>query len=224
MVHKTIGNIWIDKQVAPLEYCSIQRASALLKCEEEDFLHWHDIGAISLAIKLNNKTSANLYFISDKMLSDSEKKKVRIELNQLYNFESSRIIGSVDDIEITFSSSGRNGFRYNISPPCLIFGVWRILDDFNLSCSLGNAEKLYSMSVFQEQSISPTLLRVVVAMLEMAVAYDKRSLFVLRSDIENIYTHAMTGQPMPNFINGRIEKQNLPTEIKNLTETLDATP
>lgn len=36
-----------------MEYCSLARAQKLLNCELEDILHWHDIGAINLCLKLN---------------------------------------------------------------------------------------------------------------------------------------------------------------------------
>lgn len=34
-----LGNLWIDKKIPPLEYCSFERASRLLECEIDDLLH-----------------------------------------------------------------------------------------------------------------------------------------------------------------------------------------
>ncbi|MGM1332328.1 hypothetical protein ACS0TW_41875, partial [Klebsiella michiganensis] len=68
-------NIWKLNNLPPLEYCSISRAKKLLKCEIEDLLHWHDIGAINLCIKMgktngtlkgvfqHDQSSNNLYFL-----------------------------------------------------------------------------------------------------------------------------------------------------------------
>ncbi|HAT2608040.1 TPA: hypothetical protein I8235_000978 [Kluyvera intermedia] len=52
-------SIWKEKRVAPLEYCSLARASRLLDCEEEDILHWGATGAIRLHINM----SGNQVFI-----------------------------------------------------------------------------------------------------------------------------------------------------------------
>jgi hypothetical protein len=51
-MNKIERNIWKLNSLPPLEYCSIARAQKLLHCEMEDLLHWHDIGAISLCLKL----------------------------------------------------------------------------------------------------------------------------------------------------------------------------
>jgi hypothetical protein len=51
-MNKIERNIWKLNNLPPLEYCSIARAQKLLQCELEDLLHWHDIGAISLCLKL----------------------------------------------------------------------------------------------------------------------------------------------------------------------------
>lgn len=69
-------NIWKLNNLPPLEYCSISRAKKLLNCEIEDLLHWHDIGAINLCIKMgktngtlkgvfqHDQSSNNLYFLN----------------------------------------------------------------------------------------------------------------------------------------------------------------
>lgn len=51
--HETIllGNLWIDKKIPPLEYCSFERASRLLECEIEDLLHLYEIGTFNIAFK-----------------------------------------------------------------------------------------------------------------------------------------------------------------------------
>ncbi|MBA7848268.1 hypothetical protein HV213_08925 [Klebsiella sp. RHBSTW-00484] len=58
-MNKKERNIWKLNNLPPLEYCSISRAQKLLNCELEDLLHWHDIGAINLCLKLG-KTHGTL--------------------------------------------------------------------------------------------------------------------------------------------------------------------
>ena len=53
LMNITERNIWKLNNLPPMEYCSLSRAQKLLNCEIEDILHWHDIGAINLCLKLN---------------------------------------------------------------------------------------------------------------------------------------------------------------------------
>ncbi len=46
-----LRNLWIDKKIPPLEYCSFERASRLLECEIEDLLHLYEIGTFNIAFK-----------------------------------------------------------------------------------------------------------------------------------------------------------------------------
>lgn len=48
------SNVWKENRIAPLEYCSFERAAKLLNCECEDLIHWNKIGAISIAFEPKN--------------------------------------------------------------------------------------------------------------------------------------------------------------------------
>lgn len=98
-------NIWKLNNLPPLEYCSISRAKKLLNCEIEDLLHWHDIGAISLCIKVgkingtlkgafqHGQSSNNLYFLNAPNvdeLSISERSWSRhSKINKIFKFNDS---------------------------------------------------------------------------------------------------------------------------------------
>jgi hypothetical protein len=98
-------NIWKLNNLPPLEYCSISRAKKLLNCEIEDLLHWHDIGAISLCIKVgktngtlkgafqHDQSSNNLYFLNAPNideLSISERSWSRhSKINKIFKFNDS---------------------------------------------------------------------------------------------------------------------------------------
>ncbi len=45
------SNVWKENRIAPLEYCSFERAAKLLNCECEDLIHWNKTGAISIAFE-----------------------------------------------------------------------------------------------------------------------------------------------------------------------------
>lgn len=50
-------NIWKDKGIAPLKYCSLDRASRLLGCEVGDILHWGVAGYVHLCVELDGLES-----------------------------------------------------------------------------------------------------------------------------------------------------------------------
>jgi hypothetical protein len=71
-MNKIERNIWKLNNLPPLEYCSIARAQKLLQCELEDLLHWHDIGAISLCLKLKkNRGILNSALTRHQIANDS---------------------------------------------------------------------------------------------------------------------------------------------------------
>ncbi|MEB6378847.1 hypothetical protein MXM41_07855 [Leclercia adecarboxylata] len=57
MVDKSDLSIWQRRNIAPLEYCSLERACKLLECEIDDLWHWQDIGAINFAANIKEDTT-----------------------------------------------------------------------------------------------------------------------------------------------------------------------
>ncbi|EAP4737105.1 hypothetical protein H1I13_004420, partial [Salmonella enterica] len=47
------GNIWLEKNIPALEYCRLPRATELLGCNISDLLHWAEIEAIELCLKID---------------------------------------------------------------------------------------------------------------------------------------------------------------------------
>lgn len=68
---KLSKSIWEEKEMPPLEYCSIIRAANLLNCKEEDFLHWHDEGLITLSVNLREEVPAFIVFESETALFEA---------------------------------------------------------------------------------------------------------------------------------------------------------
>lgn len=98
-------NIWKLNNLPPLEYCSLSRAKKLLNCEVEDLLHWHDIGAITLCLKLgrsngtlkgafqNDQSGNNLFFINspptDEMSMNESSWSRHSKINKIFKFHES---------------------------------------------------------------------------------------------------------------------------------------
>lgn len=48
------GNFWFDRNIPALEYCRLPRAAELLGCNISDLLHWAEIEAIELCLKIDS--------------------------------------------------------------------------------------------------------------------------------------------------------------------------
>ncbi len=46
-------NIWADKNIPAIEYCKLERSAELLGCHINDLLHWAEINAIQLCLKID---------------------------------------------------------------------------------------------------------------------------------------------------------------------------
>jgi hypothetical protein len=62
------SNVWKENRIAPLEYCSFERAAKLLNCECEDLIHWNKIGAISIAFEPKNLLVICLFFYENALI------------------------------------------------------------------------------------------------------------------------------------------------------------
>ncbi len=47
------GNLWAERNLPALEYCNIRRAADLLSCTVSDILHWAEIEAINLCLRID---------------------------------------------------------------------------------------------------------------------------------------------------------------------------
>lgn len=105
----------------PLEYCTVERAARLLGCEEEDIYHWHEVGAISLCVKLEDENCRPNIWIKteDGTMSLSEKKVLEKE-GSLDAFVSTHsILGG-----IYFDPSNSDSWMFGFSG--FANGFWKI--------------------------------------------------------------------------------------------------
>ena len=95
------SNVWKENRIAPLEYCSFERAAKLLNCECEDLIHWNKIGAISIAFKPENmEGSFSVQLREQKDSADIEKyNKSQYIMHELgiYGSQFLRNLGDAND-------------------------------------------------------------------------------------------------------------------------------
>lgn len=210
LMNITERNIWKLNNLPPMEYCSLARAQKLLNCELEDILHWHDIGAINLCLKLN-PTRGTLKIA---VLSHQEK-DVTTALNPLAYAEEVetfwsphshiRSILRLDgDIPIVETLRGNTVTQFNVKVSAS--GLWHphsrnlmalleapddILYENRLSMMLPDKPFVYCHFIPDEDEYS---------------AISLNRIYITSQAIEKIYAHSISARPMDVTKNSLLEQ------------------
>lgn len=210
LMNITERNIWKLNNLPPMEYCSLARAQKLLNCELEDILHWHDIGAINLCLKLN-PTRGTLKIA---VLSHQEK-DVTTALNLLASAEEVetfwsphshiRSILRLDgDIPIVETLRGNTVTQFNVKVSAS--GLWHphsrnlmalleapddILYENRLSMMLPDKPFVYCHFIPDEDEYS---------------AISLNRIYITSQAIEKIYAHSISARPMDVTKNSLLEQ------------------
>ncbi|EPE8720008.1 hypothetical protein ACSPF6_001774 [Klebsiella variicola] len=206
----TERNIWKLNNLPPMEYCSLARAQKLLNCELEDILHWHDIGAINLCLKLN-PTRGTLKIA---VLSHQEK-DVTTALNPLTSAEEVETFWSPhshirsilrldDDIPMVETLRGNTVTQFNVKVSAS--GLWHphsrnlmalletpddILYENRLSMMLPDKPFVYCHFIPDEDEYS---------------AISLNRIYITSQAIEKIYAHSISARPMDVTKNSLLEQ------------------
>lgn len=193
-----------------MEYCSLARAQKLLNCELEDILHWHDIGAINLCLKLN-PTRGTLKIA---VLSHQEK-DVTTALNPLASAEEVETFWSPhshirsilrldDDIPMVETLRGNTVTQFNVKVSAS--GLWHphsrnlmalleapddILYENRLSMMLPDKPFVYCHFIPDEDEYS---------------AISLNRIYITSQAIEKIYAHSISARPMDVTKNSLLEQ------------------
>ena len=210
LMNITERNIWKLNNLPPMEYCSLARAKKLLNCELEDILHWHDIGAINLCLKLN-PTRGTLKIA---VLSHQEK-DVTTALNPLTSAEEVETFWSPhshirsilrldDDIPMVETLRGNTVTQFNVKVSAS--GLWHphsrnlmalletpddILYENRLSMMLPDKPFVYCHFIPDEDEYS---------------AISLNRIYITSQAIEKIYAHSISARPMDVTKNSLLEQ------------------
>ncbi len=210
LMNITERNIWKLNNLPPMQYCSLARAQKLLNCELEDILHWHDIGAINLCLKLN-PTRGTLKIA---VLSHQEK-DVTTALNPLTSAEEVETFWSPhshirsilrldDDIPMVETLRGNTVTQFNVKVSAS--GLWHphsrhlmalletpddILYENRLSMMLPDKPFVYCHFIPDEDEYS---------------AISLNRIYITSQAIEKIYAHSISARPMDVTKNSLLEQ------------------
>ncbi|WP_196207488.1 hypothetical protein [Citrobacter sp. Res13-Sevr-PEB04-36] len=206
MSHKNEKNIWALNKMPPLEYCSISRAAKLLNCEIEDFLHWHDVGVISLCINLQKTKGTLKINVENQNLEESPLKLyfdgdlTFNELTRIYKTWSRHskvytLITTKDDQIPPLVKTNTRSTTYELI--CFISDIWSI-DSRNISVLLKDTENVFEETKLSAISPSDQILsNSFQPEINDRPVINLDNIFITKETIDKIHTHAVSGKPLP---------------------------
>lgn len=184
----------------PVEYCTIGRAARMLDCEVEDLLHWVEIGAINLYLKIDDQNCGVL------VLDKNEYQ----QLATIGDGDGSYKIG----LSYIFISQSLDESEFNPETELYCFevlaiqGLWAVdFNDLEASVFTGNdlftpysiyaetTETIDSVSLLDKKSIFFTV------DLDSEMEFKISQLHIVKSDLEKLYNAITTGELLKNRFN-----------------------
>lgn len=202
-MNKTERNVWKMNNIPPLEYCSIFRAQKLLNCEVEDLLHWHDIGAINLCVKLTNITGTlNIAITPNK---DKTNKHNLFASNQNDIFKKTeetwsqysrvdRVLELKDSVSAIETHHGNHAIQIQLK--ATISGLWHTASK-NLMELLECPE--HNQLAREVSAINPannTLFCHFSPDDSSNLPLSLNKIYILSKDVEKIYEHTISSRPL----------------------------
>ncbi|EDU6434352.1 hypothetical protein C9F75_004606, partial [Salmonella enterica subsp. enterica serovar Ohio] len=146
--------------------CSLSRAAKLLNCEIEDFLHWHDVGSITLCINLQEIKGTLKIKIDNKNADESPLKfyfdgtLTFNELTRIYKTWSRhskvyKLLTTKDGLVPPSIQTGPLTTTYELK--CFISDLWSI-ESRNISILLKDEKNAYEERILSAASPSDSIL------------------------------------------------------------------
>nr|EAV8711703.1 hypothetical protein [Salmonella enterica] len=206
MNNKIQKNIWALNKMPPLEYCSLSRAAKLLNCEIEDFLHWHDVGSITLCINLQEIKGTLKIKIDNKNADESPLKfyfdgtLTFNELTRIYKTWSRhskvyKLLTTKDGLVPPSIQTGPLTTTYELK--CFISDLWSI-ESRNISILLKDEKNAYEERILSAASPSDSILsNTFQPELDERPIINLDNIYITKETIDKIYTHAISGKSLP---------------------------
>jgi len=213
------SNIWKENRIAPLEYCSFERAAKLLNCECEDLIHWNKIGAISIAFEPKNLAGDLSVSFYENSAANIEKYNHSYNITEDLNFYGSNFNSKRGHKEGVYFHQLRYGFNFS----GYISGLWVIsfgvINENNVILITNKPPKGYNLfqPVNRSDKICSTFF---IYKGEEEISLELSEIFITRLDIEKIWAATILGEPMDSYFTGkpREDKPIIPNSV-SLTQS-----
>lgn len=208
------SNVWKENRIAPLEYCSFERAAKLLNCECEDLIHWNKIGAISIAFEPKNLAGDLSVSFYENAADNIERYNLSYNITAELSFYGSIFNSKRGHKEGVYFHQSRYGFNFS----GYINGLWiissGIINENNGVFITNKNHKGHNL--FHPVSRSDEICSVFfIYKGEEEFSLELSELFITRLDIEKIWTATILGEPMDSYFTGkpREDKPIIPNAV-----------
>lgn len=202
-MNKIERNVWKLNNIPPLEYCSIFRAQKLLNCEVEDLLHWHDIGAINLAIKLKNipgmlniAISKNIDIANPQSENHLNHTNILRKKEEIWSQYSTvdRVLEIKESVSAIETLHGNQAIQTQIK--AIVSGLWHIAEK-----NLGELRECpdHNQLVQNVSAIAPTkntLFCYFSADDSSHLSVSLNKIYILSKDVEKIFEHTISSRTL----------------------------
>ena len=209
------SNIWKEKKIAPLEYCSFDRAAKLLNCEYEDLIHWNKIGAISIAFEPTSLEGVLAVRFDETYNDDTNKYNDAFDITSELGFLGSRFHPRRGYKIGLYFEPLKSGFDYS----GLIYGLWivtsGVIDENHNILITNKSSKGYE--TFQPVNKADNIRSAFFFYKgSEELILELKHLFITRIDIEKIWDSVISGNPMESYFTGKT-REDKPIQINSLS-------
>jgi hypothetical protein len=196
----------------PVEYCKLDRAARMLECEVEDLLHWAEINAIDLWLKIDEENCGVIYFDeatfrdliklrdSSKLVTESGlinitagRSTFYIETEDCEDQELENFKDYEDDIE-------DSDLAIEIASAC---GLWAV-EFADIVLHSNRAEGYFTPNSLY---CDPTVEQRFIIDLDSEMRFNLADLLITRTELERLHDSMSSGTPLKNRYNdSEIEK------------------
>lgn len=212
-----------DFKLPPLEYCRLDRASRLIGCEVEDFIHWHEVGSIQLCVHFESADDIQSGISAFNLMKLYEEGvKADGGFYRLSKHSSISIIPEDGNPPppIEFFNNPDNGkkllhyiphARNHYTSKVQFAGFWRLIptgftqSGKNTDICVYNESTDYTGDNFNNSFV----------MKDKEFKIDE--LFIMNSEIEKLINS--NGKSLPNYINGGIPTPEINSNEKEIRKT-----
>lgn len=195
----------------PLEYVHINRVAEILNCKVEDILHWQEIGAISLFVKI--KRTEGQLLVSDTYFDGEEDFNSYLD-DRVYKFGVSRFFyNGYSKFNLDyFPSWNSKPYIYKASLeipeypqkdklaiPGYVSGLWIVMPITAKEIVTSNEDFVTIHGFFLEPDAKQPA--DVIIHMPAVIEIMKGELWVARPDLEKLYKSITTGEPLANIYN-----------------------
>ncbi|WP_279466467.1 hypothetical protein [Aeromonas veronii] len=216
-----------DNPLLPLEYCRIDRAARLLKCEVDDILHWGATSKISLRILAEHRPfgcppdSSDVSSKAPVLYTGPEYPEVDSIFEQGGHFPVSEYASlSIDPVEEKAGTAGAFSFRLCVAD---IKGIWRVPSPVIARIYHGTGNNPFPIyEPYLRKSRSQVISNGFFTVLgyicgQQDFARVKNQLIIMADDLTLLHKHITSGEPIP--INNGVVTADSKVMCASSTET-----